>query len=133
MKSTLHHLQLNVSNSEVSFPFYKDFLSNFEYKVIAEDKEYLGFSNGTTDIWIQTVENKYKLPFHRKSTGINHLAFKVNSKKEVDAFVDNFIKSRNIKTLYDTPKEFPEYAKDYYAVFFEDPDRIKLEVLYFSE
>ena len=32
-----------------------------------------------------------------------------------------------------SPVEFPEYHVGYYAVFFEDSDRIKLEVVYASE
>lgn len=31
---------------------------------------------------------------------------------------------------YDTPREFPEYTRGYCAVFFEDPDRLKLEIAY---
>lgn len=68
--------------------------------------------------------------FHRKNTGVNHMAFKVNSREDVDKFYGEFLKDRNMGTLYGSPKEFPEYAKGYYAVFFEDPDRIKLEVLF---
>jgi hypothetical protein len=34
-----------------------------------------------------------------------------------------------IKVLYDGPKEYPDYSNGYYAVYFEDPDRIKLELL----
>ena len=37
---------------------------------------------------------------------------------------------RGLAPLYGTPREFPEYAPGYYAVFFEDPDRIKLEVVH---
>ena len=33
-------------------------------------------------------------------------------------------------SLYRTPREFPEYRPGYYAVFFEDPDRLKLEVVH---
>jgi hypothetical protein len=32
--------------------------------------------------------------------------------------------------LYEGPGEYPEYHRGYYAVYFEDPDRIKLEVAY---
>jgi hypothetical protein len=35
--------------------------------------------------------------------------------------------------LYGGPREYPEYAAAYYAVFFEDPDRIKLEVAHVPE
>ena len=57
-------------------------------------------------------------------------SFKVNSKEDVDTFTKEFLNKNKIKTLYNTPRLFPEYTKDYYAVFFEDPDRIKLEVTY---
>lgn len=134
MKTRLGHLQLNVKNSAVSFPFYKDFFKYFEYKFIADDEGYFGVSNGTTDFWIMATEEKYKAnTFHRKNTGINHLCFRVDSKEEVDKFYNEFLKTKNILTLYSTPKLFPEYAPDYYAVFFEDPDRVKLEVTCYSE
>jgi catechol 2,3-dioxygenase-like lactoylglutathione lyase family enzyme len=88
-------------------------------------------SNGTTDFWIIQTEEKYKnLKYYRKGTGINHISFKVNSKDDVNKFVDEFLVKNKIKTLYKTPRIFPEYNKEYYAVFFEDPDRIKLEVTY---
>ena len=51
----------------------------------------------------------------------------------MDRFHKEFLKPRKIKTLYSTPKKFPEYTKDYYAVFFEDPDRIKLEVCFIAK
>lgn len=46
--------------------------------------------------------------------------------------IDEFLVTNKIPTLYGTPKLFPEYEEGYYAVFFEDPDRIKLEVAYYS-
>ena len=131
MKTSLYHLQLNISNAKKSLPFYKDLFAYFEYKVIDESPEHIGASNGTTDFWLIETEKDFKKnPFHRKNTGINHLAFRVNSKEEVDKFINEFLKPRNITTLYGTPKTFPEYKKDYYAIFFNDPDRIKLEVVY---
>ena len=68
--------------------------------------------------------------YHRKAPGINHIAFKVSSKDEVDKFTKEFLKPNKVPTLYDTPHLFPEYSKKYYAVYFEDPDRIKLEVAF---
>ena len=60
--------------------------------------------------------------------GLNHLAFRVDRREEVDRFRNEFMASRSIAPLYGTPRAFPEYAPGYYAVFFEDADRIKLEV-----
>jgi hypothetical protein len=32
--------------------------------------------------------------------------------------------------ILDAPAEYPQYAPGYYAVFFADPDGLKLEVVY---
>ena len=48
----------------------------------------------------------------------------------MDRFRDEFLAPRGLGTLYGTPREFPEYAPGYYAVFFEDADRLKLEVVH---
>ena len=133
MKATLQHIQLNVSNKNISYPFYKEMLLRLGYKIYSVEDWGIGMRDPKTNlvIWVAETENKFrKNKFHRKATGINHLAFLVSSKKNVDDFYKNFIKKNNIKTLYQTPKAFPEYTPNYYAVFFEDPDRIKLEVVF---
>jgi catechol 2,3-dioxygenase-like lactoylglutathione lyase family enzyme len=131
MKATLYHLQINVSNAAVSFPFYKEFLGYFGYTVISEGSEYLGMSNGTTDFWIMPTEKRFlKNKYHRKNTGLNHICFRVGVKADVDTFFKEFLKKKKMLTLYNTPKPFPEYTEKYYAVFFEDPDRIKIEVAF---
>ena len=134
MKTHLYHLQINVSDAAKSLPFYKGLFSFLNYKTIDESAEHIGVSNGTTDFWIIATESAHtKNGFHRKNTGLNHLAFRVDSKKIVDDFAVGFLKKNSITTLYGTPKTFPEYRPDYYAVYFEDPDRIKLEIVYIPE
>jgi catechol 2,3-dioxygenase-like lactoylglutathione lyase family enzyme len=68
--------------------------------------------------------------FHRKRPGLNHLALRVPQREDVDRFRDEFMAPRRLLSLYQTPREFPEYRPGYYAVFFEDPDRLKLEVVH---
>jgi len=131
MKVTVYHIQINISNPKISLPFYKKLFSYFEYNIIDESDEHIGASNGTTDFWIIATDKKYlDKQFHRKTTGLNHISFMVNSKEEVDKFVSEFLKKNKIKQLYESPKLFPEYNEEYYAVFFEDSDKIKLEVCY---
>ena len=55
----------------------------------------------------------------------------MDSKEDVAQFVKDVLVPNNIKPLYDSPKPYPEYDKDYYAVYFSDPDGIKLEVTYY--
>ena len=33
-------------------------------------------------------------------------------------------------TILDAPAEYPDYARGYYAVFFADPDGLKLELVH---
>jgi catechol 2,3-dioxygenase-like lactoylglutathione lyase family enzyme len=130
IKGTLAHVLINISNPNLSFPFYKEFLSFLNYEVIKESDDELGMFNGENEIWLRVSTGSTK--FDREDTGINHIAFKVSSPKEVDMFCDQILKPKNYHILYDSPKLFPEFSDDYYAVYFEDPDFIKLEVAYYS-
>lgn len=131
MKSFVYHLQLNVTQAERSLPFYRELLGYLGYTSIDEGADYLGMSNGTADLWLIESELEHRANgFHRKNPGINHLAFGVGSRGAVDQFASGFLAPRAIRPLYDSPREFPEYRPGYYAVFFEDPDRVKLEIVY---
>ncbi|KKS65431.1 MAG: Glyoxalase family protein [Parcubacteria group bacterium GW2011_GWA1_42_7] len=134
MQASLDHISINVSSPEISFSFYRDLLCYLEYEIIKDEKDCLAArKKGTSDLWFKPTEGKHIFDgFHRKQTGMNHLAFHVSSKKEVDKFCDEFLEPRGIKTLYQTPKAFPEYETDYYAVYFEDPDRIKIEICFIN-
>jgi catechol 2,3-dioxygenase-like lactoylglutathione lyase family enzyme len=57
--------------------------------------------------------------------GLHHLCFRVATRDEVDA-VARALAARGIAAS--APRLYPEYAEDYYATFFTDPDGIRLEV-----
>jgi catechol 2,3-dioxygenase-like lactoylglutathione lyase family enzyme len=129
VKARVYHVQVNVRDASRSLPFWKAVLGYLEYRTVHEEGDVAGFSNGTTDLWLIGTEGAHMgAGFHRKRAGLNHVAFRVERREDVDRFRREFLLPRGIPTLYDTPREFPEYAPGYYAVFFEDPDRIKLEV-----
>ena len=129
MKGNLVHVFLNISEKTISFPFYKKCLGLLGYKVEFEDENNLGLNNGQTEIWLREAYGSDKsCKFDRRNVGINHLAFRVKRKEEVDTFYETFLKSNKISTLFDSPRIFPDFTDDYYAVYFEDPDGIKLEV-----
>jgi catechol 2,3-dioxygenase-like lactoylglutathione lyase family enzyme len=129
LQASLYHVQLNVGDAARSLPFYRALFDHFEYRVLCETRELLGVTNGTTDIWlVETPSERRHTRFHRKNVGVNHLAFGVRRREDVDAFVGEFLQPRGLAPLYGSPREYPEYRAGYYAVFFEDPDRLKLEV-----
>lgn len=128
---TLDHIQINVSNIAVSGRFYGEFLTYFSWQTLFKNEGSWWWHNGGKNTFgiEQTADEYRENKFHRKNTGINHIAFRVESKEEVDKFYKEFLMPHKIKSLYKGPKYYPEYHPTYYAVFFEDPDRIKIEVM----
>jgi catechol-2,3-dioxygenase len=101
MKASVYHVQLNVGDANVSVPFYQELLGYFEYRVVMEAGHILGMSNGTTDFWIvQAPAERVGTGFHRKDPGLNHVAFRVGRREDVDRFHDEFWKSRGTAVLY---------------------------------
>ena len=132
MRAQVYHLQINVRDPAVSLPFYRELLGYLEYRTVYQSETVAGFSAGAgADIWVIATEPAHAgHGFHRKRTGLNHLALRVDRRVDVDRFRDEFMIPRKLDALYRTPREFPEYRPGYYAVFFEDPDRLKLEVVH---
>jgi catechol 2,3-dioxygenase-like lactoylglutathione lyase family enzyme len=127
MTTSVYHVQLNVSRPSIAF--YKGLLRHLGYTLICEQDDMFGATNGTTDLWIMQIDARYAARgFHRKAAGVNHVAFRVESRAAVDRFIREFLDVRAIPTLYGGAREYPEYQPGYYAVFFEDPDRLKLEL-----
>jgi len=62
--------------------------------------------------------------------GLHHFCFRVVDEAAVDRAVGEF-RAAGIEAT--EPRYYPEYALDYYATFFEDPDGVRLEVMNFRE
>ena len=65
--------------------------------------------------------------FQLYNVGLHHLAFAAPTEAAVDALYDKLV-SEGV-TILDPPKHYP-YFKNYYAVYFTDPDGIKLEYVF---
>ena len=57
--------------------------------------------------------------------GLHHLCLRVDTEADVDAAAAA-LRAAGIETS--EPRRFPEYAPDYRAIFFQDPDGIRLEI-----
>lgn len=58
--------------------------------------------------------------------GLHHVCFRVASREALDAAADGL---RALGVEIEAPRLYPEYAPDYYALFFSDPDGIRLEIV----
>jgi catechol 2,3-dioxygenase-like lactoylglutathione lyase family enzyme len=128
MKSKISHVEINVLNYIDAIKFYDIIFPPMGIKRINCMKDWTAYSDGQSKIILGRTEDKYKMDgFHRKRAGLNHLAFYSDSKEEVDKFYNEILTPNNIEALYET-KPFGD--EEYYAVFFEGPDRLKLEYVY---
>ncbi|MWV45106.1 hypothetical protein GRF59_15890 [Paenibacillus sp. HJL G12] len=123
----LHHVEINVSDIKRSREFWEWFLTGLGYGIFQEWEEGFSFKQGKTYlVFVQTEERFMDKVYHRKATGLNHLAFHAESRSQIDEMVST-LKDKGVPILYGD--EYP-YAggPGHYAVFFEDPDRIKVEL-----
>ena len=128
MKAIIGHIGINVSNDAESFDFWKDLLGFFEFLIIP-DGNHFDATDGHTYLCVQVTKPGYDVPaFHRKRTGMSHIALRVSSPEMVDEVVTTFLDPRGITPLYGGAMTPPGYPDGYYAVYFEDPDRLKVEV-----
>ena len=67
--------------------------------------------------------------FRTEDIGLHHYAFQLRSRRDVDA-LQIFLQDELLATIVDPADE---YYDDYYAVFFLDPDGLKLEGMKYGE
>ncbi|MCF7826398.1 MAG: VOC family protein [Candidatus Marinimicrobia bacterium] len=124
----LHHIEIYVSNLEQTRHFYEWFLGLLGYREFQSWDQGFSFLHGSTYVvFVQTAEKYLKQSYHRCGTGLNHFAFWANSIDQVDQ-VRELLRARGVNILYQDRHPHAG-GPDHYAVFFEDPDRIKLELV----
>ena len=124
----LHHIEIYVSNVDVSFPFWSGLLAQIGYKESGKwgDGFTLANERDAYLTFVQVAESHAFRQYHRCGVGLNHLAFKVNGRDAVDS-LRRYCLANGITSLYDEKYPFANGGTDYYALFIEDPDRIKVE------
>jgi len=121
----IDHLVLSVGDFERSKDFYRKVLGFLGFKLKHDFDEAAGWSNGKTLFWIAEADAEGKQHKHRKGDiGFHHYAFELTSRKDVDD-LGAFLQKNDV-TVVDPPGEY-NGDKNYYAVFFTDPDGMKPE------
>jgi catechol 2,3-dioxygenase-like lactoylglutathione lyase family enzyme len=122
---SLEHLDIYASDLGRSGEFWGAFLKDLGYREFAKSATGWSWTNDESTVFLLQAEPEYlDPPYHRKRVGMNHLAFAVSSKPQVDALASRLLE-RGVRLLYGGPRS----GRTTYAVFFEDPDRIKIEVV----
>jgi catechol 2,3-dioxygenase-like lactoylglutathione lyase family enzyme len=123
------HLVISVGDFEKSKAFYAPLMEFLGFGVEAEYEAMMGWANGKTLFWIAAADAEGRKHKYRKGDiGFHHYAFRLRSRKDVDA-LQAFLEERGAEIV----DPAGEYYDDYYAVFFLDPDGMKLEGMRWGE
>ncbi|WP_409302717.1 VOC family protein [Peribacillus sp. SCS-155] len=124
----LHHIELNVSDLGKTTEFWGWFLEELGYRPFQEWEKGRSWKlEDTYIVFVQAEDRFLDPPYHRSRVGLNHLAFQAESQSHVDELTAK-LRERGIPLLYSDRYPFAG-GKTHYAVFFEDPDRIKVELV----
>lgn len=126
---SFRHLMIYVRDFAVSRDFYEHVLRFMNYKRAHESAIYCMWNpvQGGCSFGIWQVEDAFAgAPYQRGNPGFQHLAFNAENRKQIDDLYQLLLTLNT--TILDAPCECPEYSPTYYAVYFEDPDGLKLEV-----
>jgi catechol 2,3-dioxygenase-like lactoylglutathione lyase family enzyme len=126
----VHHVDLVVSSIERSLPFYRDLLAPLGYHHVSEVEgergETIWYLAGP-DVEVGLREAQTDGAYDRYRVGLHHLAFEAWSRGIVDERAE-WLRARGAE-IESGPEEYG-YSLGYYAVFFYDPDGIKLEIVH---
>ncbi|MDY7222716.1 hypothetical protein E2L07_13295 [Halalkalibacterium halodurans] len=124
----LHHVEINVDHLEESIEFWDWLLGELGYEDYQSWSRGKSYKHGKTYLVFVQTEDRFQTPtFHRKRTGLNHLAFHAASREKVDELTQK-LKERGDPILYEDRHPFAG-GPNHYAVFCEDPNRIKVEIV----
>jgi glyoxylase I family protein len=126
----VHHVDLVVSSIERSLPFYRDLLAPLGYHRVSEVEGERGetiWYLGGPEVSLGLREAQSEGAHDRYRVGVHHVAFEAWSRSLVDERAEWLVASG--AELESEPQEYG-YLPGYYAVFFYDPDGIKLEIVH---
>jgi len=128
----VHHVDLVVSSIDRSLPFYRDLLAPLGYHRIGEVEGERGetiyyLSGPGTSIGLRRATTLRDEPVDRYAVGLHHLAFEAVSRAAVDERAE-WLRAQEAE-IESGPQEYA-YSLGYYALFFYDPDGIKLEIVH---
>ncbi|HJS95404.1 MAG TPA: VOC family protein [Solirubrobacteraceae bacterium] len=128
------HVDLVVSSIERSLPFYRELLGPLGWVGVTEERGERGETihylwgpdwGGALGLRERPTEGD-ESAYDRYAIGLHHLAFEAPSRNAVDA-AEEFAR-RNAELDGEAGER--HYTPGYYAVFFFDPDGLKLEVVH---
>lgn len=122
----IDHIGVNVSDLQRSREYYDELVKLVGYELWGAGSSWFGYkpagSAGTSLTFNATPEAG---PYSRMRPGLQHIAFRVESRADV-RMAYRWALDHGSEILHE-PLVWAEYHRNYYAVFWLDPDGFKLE------
>jgi catechol 2,3-dioxygenase-like lactoylglutathione lyase family enzyme len=138
MKPVIDHIQITVKDMSIAVPFYDKLLPLLGFDIrrrvdaVIEEHDFhvVEYTHPLLCFAITSPRAAFAEDTicRRKPGALHHLAFKAESRDEVDQL---HARLREIGAeIVSEPRLYPEYGPGYYAVFFKDLEGIKYEIVY---
>jgi catechol 2,3-dioxygenase-like lactoylglutathione lyase family enzyme len=122
----VHHVIINATDLARSRRFYAGLMPHLGYPGVTEGDGVVGWWGDGGSFWVKQATVRGDA-FSKDRVGLSEIAFAAASREDVDRL------ARELPalgaTILDPPREYA-YTPGYYAVFFADPDGIKLELVH---
>ncbi len=138
MEPIIDHITITVKDLKAAEHFYDKFLPilgfRLEHKhkgtVAAHEFDVVEYCHSRLLFAIVSPRSIFKdETIHRRKPGsLHHLAFKANSREEVDNLYIQIKESG--ANIVNEPQFYPQHGESYYALFFKDLEGIKYEIVY---
>jgi catechol 2,3-dioxygenase-like lactoylglutathione lyase family enzyme len=134
--SAISHIDLVVSSIDRSLPFYRDLLAPLGYsglrEIVGERGEAISYlsipGRFEGSVGLREAMSRGDGTRHdRYAVGVHHVCFNAAARDVVDERWA-WLREQGAR-VESEPREY-DYTPGYYAVFFYDPDGIKLEIMH---
>ena len=129
----MNHIRFTASDIPRAECFYDPLLRFMGYELVERDERRLVWrapwpaGNLQAIVLSLAAQSSRHRRHDRYLPGLHHLAFNAESREKVERFYELLVE-RDVEIL-DSPAEY-DYLPDYYAVYFSDPDDLRLELVH---
>jgi glyoxylase I family protein len=133
MPGGIDHLMINCREFDAALEFYAWLMPKLGYggrHDIDEPVRMTGFYGQYGSFWISPPAPEMDQTFNKTRTGLREIAFRVTGRSTIDLIAPEI--EVHGGRIIDLPREY-DYRPKYYAIFFTDPDGIKLELVHYPD
>lgn len=128
MAGRIDHTIIAVNRYEQACRFYAWLMPKIGYPQMHDYGVTRGWAADSGSFWIKQAGAEFiSDTFHKDRVGLCEIAFRADDRAQIDELAQGIV--ANGGTILDPPREY-DYVPGYYAVFFADPDGIKLELVH---